>query len=72
MTVDRSELHELLDEVPDDELSSVAAELRRRVRPRPARSVEPFAWMAFGPSKHAGTDDARRVDEILAEGFGRD
>lgn len=67
MRVDRGDLHCLVDELPDDQITLAAEELRRRMRSRPARSAERPSWMAMGPSKHAGTDDARRTEGILAE-----
>ena len=71
MTASRDELHHLIDELPDDQVSVVAEELRRRTQPRPTPAQKPFAWIAMGPSKHPGTNDARRVDEILAGELGR-
>jgi hypothetical protein len=71
MSVDRSDLHHLVDELPDDQVASAAEELRRRMRFHHVRSHEALSRMAMGPSKHAGTDDARRIDEILAEELGR-
>ncbi|MGL4743761.1 MAG: hypothetical protein ACRCXL_05165 [Dermatophilaceae bacterium] len=65
MAVDRSELHHLVDELPDDQVASAADELPTARTHRP-HAPKPLSWMAMGPSKHAGTDDARRVDEILA------
>ncbi len=72
MSIDRTELHELIDALPDDEVASLLADARRRAHQPPRKLHEPFAWVAMGPSRHDRTDDARRVDEILAEGFGRD
>lgn len=66
MSADRDQLHELVDDLPDDQLASATEDLRRRTR-----SYQPLSWMAMGPSRHAGTDDARRVDDILAEELGR-
>jgi hypothetical protein len=72
MTASRDELHHLIDELPDDQVPAVAEELRRRTKPRPAPSDKAFAWVGMGVAKNGRTDNARRVDEILAEGFGRD
>lgn len=71
MTASRDELHHLIDELPDDQVPAVAEELRRRTLPRPPRTQEPFAWVGMGVAKNGRTDNAQRVDEILAEGFGR-
>lgn len=32
----------------------------------------PLAWIGTGPANDGRTDNARRVDELLAEGFGAD
>lgn len=73
MTADRSELHELVDELPDDQIDLVVADLRRRTRPAPPRVTEPFAWIGMvKEAKNGRTDNAERVDELLAQGFGRD
>ncbi|MFT4287579.1 hypothetical protein [Nocardioides sp.] len=71
MSVDRSDLHHLVDELPDDQVASAADELRRRTRAHRTHAHKPLSWMAMGPSRHASTEDARRVDEILAEELGR-
>lgn len=71
MSVDRSELHELVDELPDDQVAGALAEVRRRAKPQP-RSTKPFAWVGMitdGPTDAASPD---RIDELLARGFGRD
>ncbi len=72
MSVDRSDLHHLVDDLPDEDVASVAAELRRRMRSHHRGSRGALSWMAIGPSKHAGVDDARRIDEILAKELGRE
>ncbi|MDN5855302.1 MAG: hypothetical protein L0K86_21150 [Actinomycetia bacterium] len=72
MSIDRSELHELIDELPDDQVEQVMDDLRRRARPRPARTSEPFAWIGMvDEARNGRTDNAQRVDELLADGFGR-
>lgn len=48
------------------------SDVRRRTRPRPAPSDKAFAWIAMGPARNERTDNAQRIDELLAEGFGRD
>lgn len=71
MSVDRVELHQLVDELPDDQVSSLLAEARRRAHRRQVGSWPP-AFFGFGPANDGRTDTSERVDEILAEGFGRD
>jgi hypothetical protein len=67
MSGERDELRRLVDEVPDSELLGALADLRRHLRP-----VKQAPWPpAFFNSARSGTPGvARRVDEILAEGFG--
>lgn len=73
MSVDRSDLHHLVDELPDDQVASAADELRRR-----QAVVEPVGqWPPefFNIIDGVGmpTDAAQDVDLYLAAyGFGRD
>lgn len=70
MTVDRHELHNLVDELPDDQVELVIADVRHRL-PLPKKERPwPPAFFGIGESKDGRTDNARRVDEILGEGFG--
>lgn len=71
MTVARDELHRLVDELPEDRVDSALTELRRLTPPAP-RGPKAFAWIAKGPANNGRTDNAERVDELLAEDFGRD
>jgi hypothetical protein len=68
MSAERDELRRLVDELPDDQVHPALADVRRRVVPRTAGSWPP-AW--FGAAAARRTDTAARVDELLAEGFGR-
>ena len=70
MTVDRHELHELVDELPEDQVGLVLAEVRCRLPQAKEERPWPPAFFGIGESKDGRTDNARRVDEILAEGFG--
>ena len=47
MTAIRDELHQLVDELPDDQLPGAANDLRRRTKPHPPRTQEPFAWIGM-------------------------
>jgi hypothetical protein len=67
----RDQLHHLIDSLPEEQLELVLVDVRRRAVPRPAPSDKAFAWIAMGPAKNGRTDNAQRVDELLAEGFGR-
>ncbi len=72
MSESRDELHHLIDSLPEEQVEQVLTDVRRRTKPRPAPSDKAFAWIAMGPAKNGRTDNAQRVDELLAEGFGRD
>ncbi len=70
MTAERSELHELVDALPDDQVVRVLAEVRRRLL-RPAGDPSwPPAFFGMGVDKEGRTDLSQSVDEILAGGFG--
>jgi hypothetical protein len=64
---DRGELHRLVEELPDERVPAVLAEVRRQVAPKPAAAWPP-AW--FGAIEADRTDVARHHDDLLAEGFG--
>jgi hypothetical protein len=72
MTENRDELHHLIDSLPEEQVELVLADVRRRAKPRRAPSEKAFAWIGAGPANNGRTDNAQRVDELLAEGFGRD
>lgn len=69
MTVDRHELHDLVDELPEDQVALAIADVRRRLPLAKKERPWPPAFFGIGESKDGRTDNARRVDEILAEGF---
>lgn len=70
MTADRHELHDLVDELPEDQVALVIADVRRRL-PEPSKERSwPPRFFGIGESGGDRTDNARRIDEILAEGFG--
>jgi hypothetical protein len=68
VSADRDELRRLIEELPDDQVGSALADVRRRATPRPTGSWPP-AWFAAAVARR--TDTAAHVDELLAEGFGR-
>lgn len=72
MSESRDELHHLIDSLPEEQVERVLSDVRRRTQPRKVPSEKAFAWIAMGPAKNGRTDNAQRVDELLAEGFGRD
>lgn len=70
--MDRSELYELIEKLPDDQVPAATEDLRRRTHPRPARSTEPFAWFGMITDAPSDASSPERIDEMLAKGFGRD
>ncbi|MGQ0466568.1 MAG: hypothetical protein ACT4QG_14740 [Sporichthyaceae bacterium] len=70
MSPEREELLRLVEDLPDRDVPAVLAEVRRHLDPAPEPSAAwPPAW--FGSIRSGRTDTAARVDELLAEGFGR-
>lgn len=68
MSAARDELRELVEQLPDEEVPVVLAEVRRHVAPAPRR---PWPPAFFGAGQAARSDVAARSEEILDEGFGR-
>jgi hypothetical protein len=68
MSAARDELRELVEQLPDDEVPVVLAEVRRHVVPVTRRSWPPAF---FGAGEARRSDVAERAEEILGEGFGR-
>lgn len=67
---EREELLRLVENLADQDVSAVLADVRRHLEPAPEpSSTWPPPW--FGSIRSGRTDTASRVDEILAEGFGR-
>lgn len=67
MSAERDELRRLVEDLPEEQVSSALAELRRRAELGGTR-VWPPAW--FGAAQAARSDTAARVDELLEDGFG--
>jgi hypothetical protein len=66
---DRDELRRLVDNLPEERLPDVLAEVRRHLSPAADRPWPP-AW--FGAGHADRPDTAARAEEILQEeGFGR-
>lgn len=68
MTAARDELHRLVEQLPEDQVSAALIEVQR-LASAPDTSPWPPAW--FGAITAGRTDTSGRVDELLAEGFGR-
>lgn len=69
MTANRDELIHLIEGLPDDQVEVVLADVRRLAMEKPVGEWPP-KFFGIGESQDGRTDNARRVDEILAEGFG--
>ncbi len=70
MSPEREELLRLVEEMPDQDVPAVLADVRRRLEPfaHPESSWPP-AW--FGIAEGDGTAIGRRSEELLEDGFGR-
>jgi hypothetical protein len=68
MSAARDELHHLVDNLSDDEVPTVLAELRMRTA-QPIRRPWPPPW--FGAGKARDPHTSSRVDEILRDELGR-
>jgi hypothetical protein len=68
MTAARDELHRLVEQLPEDQVSAALIEVRRL-----ADAAESSPWPPpwFGAITAGRADISERVDELLAEGFGR-
>jgi hypothetical protein len=72
MSTDRNELHELVDQLADDQVAPAADELRNRLaRAGRIRSTKPLAWVGAGVTMDGSTDVSTNVDDYLV-GFGHD
>lgn len=69
MTANREELLHLIEGLPDDQVEVVLADVRRLTTKNPVGEWPP-RFVGIGESKDGRSDNARGVDEILAEGFG--
>jgi len=68
MTAARDELRRLVDQLPDDQIPAALAEVQRL-----AAAAETAQWPPpwFGAVTSKRSDTSERVDELLADGFGR-
>jgi len=69
MTANRDELIHLIEGLPDDQVDALLADARRLTSATPGGDWPP-RFFGIGQSNDGRTDNARRVDQILAEGFG--
>lgn len=68
MSAERDELRRLIDELPEDQVPAVLQEVRQHTL---AASDRPWPPVWFGSVKGGAKNVSARVDELLAEGFGR-
>ena len=68
MTAARDELHRLVEQLPEDQVSAALIEVQRLAS---ATDTSPWPPAWFGAIKAGRPDTSERVDELLAEGFGR-
>jgi hypothetical protein len=68
MSAQRDELHQIVEELPEEAVPVVLAELRARVVPKEARRWPP-SW--FGAANAREPDISERVDEVLRDELGR-
>jgi len=69
MSTPRDELRDLVEQLPDDQVPAVVAELRSRLAPVRAQRSWPPAW--FGIVEGSDGDLSERVEEILAADLGQ-
>ena len=68
MTAARDELRRLVEQLPEEQVPAVLAEVQRLARVVQAPEWPP-PW--FGAVTSVRRDTSARVDELLADGFGR-
>lgn len=68
MSAERDELRRLVDELPDDQVPGMLARVRSRLQPA-TDTAWPPKFFGIGTGRH--TDTSTRIDELLADGFGR-
>jgi hypothetical protein len=68
MNADREELRRLVEELPDDQVPAVLAEVRRHSLPEPVAEWPPSWFSSFASGRR---DLGANHDDLLTEGFGR-
>lgn len=68
MSVERDELRELVERLPDEDVPAALADVRRHLSSAGERRWPPAF---FGAGRAERSDVAARSEEILGEGFGR-
>jgi hypothetical protein len=70
-TLERTQLREFVDTLPDEIVPLALDDLRERYSPLPGEAAWRPAFFGSAASTDGRTDTSVRVDEILAEGYGR-
>jgi hypothetical protein len=68
VSAERDELRRLVEDLPEEEVPAVVADLRLR---RASAVDRPWPPSWFGAASGGRTDTAARSDELLEDGFGR-
>ncbi len=68
MSAERDELRRLVEDLPDERVPAVLAEVRRQHEQQPADAWPPSWFASFASGRH---DLGSNHDDLLAEGFGR-
>lgn len=69
MTEARDELRRLVEQLPESRVSTALTELQRLTDNDAPTGTWPPAW--FGSITAGRSDTSQRIDQILADGFGR-
>lgn len=70
MSEQRDELRHLIDALPEEQVESVLADVRRRTEPHVVPPESAFAWVGSGVARDGVTDLS--TNPAYLEGFGRD
>jgi hypothetical protein len=70
-TLERSQLRQLVDALPDEVVVQALDDLRLRYEPKPQDDNWPPAFFNLGPSRSGRTDIATDPDKYLSDGFGQ-
>ncbi len=66
MSADRHELHDLIDELPEDQVALALADVRHRLSKVPAGRSWPPKFFGAGVARDGRTDIAGNIDKYLA------
>jgi hypothetical protein len=66
-----TELHTVAAQLPDADVEMLLADARSRLNRMPTPASEPPAWAGIIKDGPADLSSPERIDEMLADGFGR-